>query len=216
MNLLHVHLFFHFVTGRKPGKTRILTITPEKPETLNVKSSSTPASKPTSLFSSKSRPTSPDTSSDSDGVMSLHESDSSEEHFSESENEDVQHNESKLIVEVNLKLFTSEIGLPNVLFFFLVGELRADDYVIFKLVYDVNTRRETYKFFMAQVINVNPQCDRVSLKVMRRKGMKAFHFPYVEEVRDVTRECIVQKMKNVSFRRGYLIINEQLNFQISF
>lgn len=58
--------------------------------------STPPKLKRAAQFSRKSKPTSVHTSSDSNGVMSLHKSDDSKESFTEmSEDENVQNNEGK-------------------------------------------------------------------------------------------------------------------------
>lgn len=74
-----------------------------------------------------------------------------------------------------------------------MGPLEVNDYVIVKLIYNKNTKKEHEKNFVAQIDKVTS--ENVSLNFLRKKENAAqFYFPHIPDKQAISNKNILKKL----------------------
>lgn len=85
-----------------------------------------------------------------------------------------------------------------------MAELTKDTFVLVRLMYDVGTRKESAKHFIAQVLDKDENQTKVKVKFLRRssKNDSVFIFPDIDDENEVDIEVIVRKVTPYKIIRG--------------
>lgn len=83
---------------------------------------------------------------------------------------------------------------------------KINDYVVVKLIYDKNTKKEQEKIFANQIDKISGK--DMHLNFLRRKGTTTqFYFPQIPDKQTVMKNNILKKLKSVDIYTSTMQLN---------